>query len=491
MNSITAHLGALLLFGSALACSSAPPPPPKAAPAATALDQSFRAQVPPAAKAVELVRPEPASLQLGNGFSVWALTAPTGTLSLRVTCRIGARDNPVGKSGLAALTTRLLTEGTEHKSALELAVASESLGTSLSEASGRNASSIELEVLPRDEEQAIALLAEVIRKPAFLEKDLVRVRSEWLDDLVSQREDPGQLSWLVGYRALLGPRWGIAPNGTPADVKKLSIKDLRTFWAAHFRPERCALLAVGPISVNSIEGIAATHFGGWRPGKSAQSEPLPPISAPARTSLYIFDRPGAVQTALFVAGSAPSAHAEGHEARMVLNNLFGGLFTSRLNQNLREKNAYTYGAFSTFVGTRDWGLWAASTSVRSDVTKPALTELLAEWQGLLAAGTLQDAEIARARSDLVFRTSAHLEHTSSLLGELEEIFVNELAASYYSELPATLQGVNQDQVRKQLRYVPAQSAVIAVVGDQTQIGDLSGFSETRRAVGLQWLDGNE
>lgn len=481
----------ILACALALACSSAPPPAPKATPAPTAFDQSFRNQVPPPAKPAELVRPEPASLQLGNGFSVWALTAPAATLSLRVTCRVGARDNPAGKSGLASITTRLLTEGTEAKSALELAVAAESLGTSLNESSGRNSSSIELEVLPRDEEQAIALLAEVLRKPAFLEKELVRVRTEWLDDLISQREDPAQLSWLVGMRALLGPRWGISPSGTPNDVKKLTPKDVRSFWNNHFRPERCALLAVGPTSVGSLEGIAATHFGGWRPGKGEPAEAPPTIAAPAHTSLYVFDRPGSVQTALFVAGSAPIAYAEGHEARQVLNNLFGGLFTSRLNQNLREKNAYTYGAFSTFVATRDWGLWAASTSVRTDVTAPALTQLFAEWRGLAAQPPVTQTEIDRARADLVFHASAHLEHTSSLLEELEEIFVSELSSAYYSELPGVLAAVNQDQIAQQMRYVPNEGAVIAIVGDQSQLGDLSAFSQTRRSVGLQWLDGNE
>jgi zinc protease len=447
--------------------------------------------VPQPAQPKELVRPEPGSLQLGNGFSVWALSAPAATLSLRVTCRVGARDNPAGKSGLAAMTTRLLTEGTEQKSALDLAVAAESLGTSLLEDSSRSSSSIELEVLPKDEEQAVALLAEVLRKPVFLEKELVRVRTEWLDDLISQREDPAQLSWLVGMRALLGPRWGISPKGTPRDIKKLTAKDVRGFWNTHFRPERCALLAVGPISVGSLEGIAATHFGGWRPGKGEPTEALPAIAAPAHTALYVFDRPNAVQSALFVAGSAPIAHSEGHEARQVLNNLFGGLFTSRLNQNLREKNAYTYGAFSTFVSTRDWGLWAASTSVRTDVTAPALTQLLAEWRGLGGQPSIAQAEIDRARADLVFNASAHLEHTSSLLEELEEIFVNELASAYYSTLPGVLAAVNQDQIAQQMRYVPNEGAVIAIVGDESQLGDLSAFSQTRRAVGLQWLDGDE
>lgn len=483
----------VLLIGIGLlsACAKQAAPEVKVPAAPAPLDQGFRSQVPNPAPALPVVRPVAESVQLGNTFSVWVMPKDSGTLSLRVSCRIGARDNPQGKSGLAALTARMLTEGTEQKSALELAVASESLGATLHEGSDRNASSVELEVLPGDEEAAVALLAEVVRHPSFLEKDLVRVRSEWLDDLASQRDDPALLAWLVGYRALLGPRLGIPPNGTPSDVRDISSKDLRSFWAANWTPERCALLAVGPTSANSLEGIASSYFGSWKPGKGESGRTPAPLAAPARTTLYVFDRPDAVQTALFVAGTAPPLHAPGHEAREVLNGLFGGLFTSRLNQNLRERNAYTYGAFSTFVGTRDWGLWAAATSVRTDVTVPALSELLAEWQGLLRQGTIKEDEIARSRSDLIYKTSAHLEHTSSLLEELEEIFVNELEADYFGKLPETLAHTGAAEIGKELQYVPTQGAVIAVVGDQSKMGDLTSFAEQRRSVGLQWLDGGD
>jgi zinc protease len=251
------------------------------------------------------------------------------------------------------------------------------------------------------------------------------------------------------------------------------------------------LLAAGPSSLSAIEGAAAPLFGAWRPSKTTQRERKVTLAAPARNTVYVLDRPNAVQTALFVAGAAPRKYEPGHEARQVLNNLFGGLFTSRLNQNLREKNAYTYGAFSTFMGTRDFGFWAASTSVRTDSSEQALTEIFAEWQRLATPEGIEQAEIARAQTDLVFKVAADLEHTSALLDELEEIFVYELAADHYSNVTSALKAVTAAELALQLPHIPGGSgSVVAVVGAQSKLGDLSKFGLVR-PVGLQWLDGGE
>jgi zinc protease len=437
---------------------------------------------------VAVVRPEPQLAQLGNGFSLWAIERNSPTLSLRVSCRVGSRDNPKGRAGLAALTTRMLTEGTTAKTSLELATAAEALGTALAQNSGRDESSIEMEVLPEHEERAINLLAEVLLTPGFHEEDFLRVRAEWLDDLTVQRENPTRLAWLIGYRALLGPEHGVGSQGTPSEIRSVDSKAMRAFFSEQWRPERCALLAVGPTSTSDLEAIAGEAFGGWAPGKPRSPAAPPVLSPPGRTQTYVFDRPGSVQTSIFIAGSVPRRHEPGHEARGALNNLLGGLFTSRLNLNLREKNAYTYGAFSTLVTTQDWGLWAISTSVRNDVTRAALNEVANELNLVRTPGSVIEEELFRSKTDLIFNTSANLEHTSMLLDELQELFVYELRTDYFSTYAQLVSKLDLEQINAQLVHVPQQAHVVALVGDQRKLVDANLLDEHTRSVGLQWLD---
>lgn len=472
-----------------LACGSETPPPVTPTPPAGDIDQSFRTQRPSPLPPVPIEHPEPQLAQLGNGFSLWVIERNSPTLSLRVTCRIGSRDNPESAAGLAAITQRMLTEGTTKRSALELAISAESLGTSLRESSSRDSSSLQLEVLPEHEEQAIELLAEVLRQPAFRAEDFERVRAEWLDDLTVQRQDPTQLSWLLGYRALLGPRLGLGSQGTPSHIRKLELSRVKSFYEANWSPDRCALLAVGPTTTSNVEGVAAELFGNWQPGKPRRPEPELPLLPQGRTTVYVLDRPGSVQTAIFVAGLVPKRYEPGHEAREVLNNLFGGLFTSRLNTNLREKNAYSYGAFSSLVTTRDWGLWVISTSVETSVTAPALQEVRNELAQLRAPGSIRLDEIERARTDLSFRVSAHLEHTSSLLEELHELFVYEIDTDYFRNQSAMLNDVGLEHIASQLGHVPDRAHVIAIVGDQRKLLAQGLLDEHTRSVGLQWIDG--
>ncbi len=482
----------LLVFAGLLgACGADTQSPKTPEPAPKPLDQSFREQRPSPLPAVNVPHPEPQLMQLGNGLSLWVLERESPTLSLRLVCRVGSRDNPRGSAGLAAITNRMLTEGTKGKTALQLAVAAENLGTSLAESSGRDSSSVELEVLPEHEDAALQLLAEVVQEPAFRKEDFERVRAEWLDDLIVQRQDPTRLAWLIGYRALLGSELGIRSQGTPPSIRSLKLQEIQKFHAQLWTPDRCAVLAAGPTSTSTVEGIASEYFGGWPPGRSRFPRPPDGVSPPGRSTTYVYDRPGAVQTAIFVAGASPKRYSDGHEARQVLNNLLGGLFTSRLNTNLREEHGYTYGAFSSLVTTLDWGLWAVSTSVRTDVTAPALSEIDTELDRLVTPQNIQQQEIERARTDLAFQTSADLAHTTSLIDELEDLFVYELQTDYFSTYSERVRGIGAAEVDEQLRHVPRQARVVVLVGDQRKFASMGLLDEHTRSIGLQWIDGEK
>jgi zinc protease len=184
------------------------------------------------------------------------------------------------------------------------------------------------------------------------------------------------------------------------------------------------------------------------------------------------DRPGAVQTALFVAQRFPARSAPGHEAREVLGEIVGGLFTSRINMNLREKHAYTYGASGRPIATRAWGAFVVSSSVRTDVTAPALAEVVRELERArdpsLGAPITAD-EIGRAKADLLHTLGARLEHTSRVAQAMTALFSVDLGNDYYTRYPNLLAAIGQPELSTNAGLLTPDDLVIVLVGDRKEI----------------------
>jgi zinc protease len=194
---------------------------------------------------------------------------------------------------------------------------------------------------------------------------------------------------------------------------------------------------------------------------------------PQRARVVLVDRPGSVQSAIFCAQPFPRRDAPGHEARQVLSGVVGGLFTSRLNQNLREKNAFTYGARSQAIATRDWGAFVVSTSVETNVTGPALAEIFAELGAAKDPGKgrpIADEETARAKADLVSSLGAHLEHVDRVAGDMTTLFGLRLPPDYLSGFPATVAAVDTASVQAQAAQgLSPEKLIVVVVGDAQAI----------------------
>ncbi len=461
-------LCAMGLCGCSAQHSAAPPPQPQAKIVAVPPPASadFRAQPPPPGPGTQLVVPSPAVQTLPNGVRVFTLERPRGAVTAALVVRHGASDVPAGKSGLAALVARMLTESTKLRSSEDLADAVESLGTTLENDALRDSIRLSVQCLPDDLERALHLLAEAALQPAFLPKEFDRVKGEWLDGLRAQRQNPMRLASLAGLRALLGPELGAPVGGSLPDVEALKIGDLRDWHERWVTPRSTALVVVGPVSKERVL-IAADRSLAPLAGRSEpppRTDRTPP--EPSGTRVWLIDRPKAVQTALFVAQGMPARASAGYEARQILNNVLGGLFTSRINHNLREKNGYTYGASSTLVAARDFGALTVMTSVQTEVTGAAVREILGELtaaRGRAAARPVTPGEMERARADLVHGLGAHLETGQLLQLDLENLFVHDLSPRYYAEFSKQVASLGiADALREAERLTPDRLVIVAV-----------------------------
>jgi zinc protease len=380
---------------------------------------------------------------------------------------------PTGKSGLSALMTRMLSEGTRQKSSLQVAEAAEALGSDLGCGTGRDQAEVNLTVLPGDLEQGLTLLAEVVRFPAFAAAEFQRVRAEWIDRLVAERQNPEQLAILAGLRRLLGPRLGAPVNGALPEVEALQRHELAAMHARVFEPSRLALIVVGNVGFDQVAPLVRRLFGEWKPRVEAEPASSTPIPAPTEQRIVILDRPGAVQSVLLVAKPWPVRSAAGHEVREVLATILGGMFTSRLNRNLREQHAYTYGAGARAIATRFWGALLVSTSVKTEHTAPALEQTLLELSRAHDPGQghpLTEQEVERAKAALVSSLGASLESVERIAEDMVLLFSQDLPLDYYANYAGALSAITRRAVEKEAeeRLSPEQLLVV-VVGDMSRI----------------------
>ena len=463
----------------ASACASAPAP--KGPPSANASSgvsqsapdpQSFR-RTPPRPGAHPAVQfPTPSVKSLPNGVTLMVLPKHSAVTTLSVVVREGASSLPVGKSGLAALTARMLTEGTQLRSSLALAEASESLGSTLEADAGRDQSHVELSTLTADVRRGLELLAEVVFKPAFRPADFTRVKAEWLDGLRAERQEPSRVASLVALRSLLGPGAGAPVSGAIPDVEKLTVLDLKTFHAQHYVPASLAVIAVGDVTLAQLEPDVQRLFGQAKATASAPAAPSASPEAQPLLKILIVDRKDSVQSSIFAVQPFPKRSEPGFEAREIMSSLVGGLFTSRLNTNLRERHAYTYGVHAQALATRQWGAFYVATEVKSETTTDALGELLAELERARDAkrgAPISEAETSRARTDLMHSLGARLEHTSSLADSLGTLFAQQLASDYYTKYPALVSSIPTSEVTSQAARLTPQRLLIVIVGDRARI----------------------
>jgi zinc protease len=434
--------------------------------------ESFRLTPPKPGAHPAVQFPTPTIKTLKNGVTLLVLPKHSAVTTLSVVLREGASSLPPGKSGLAALTARMLGEGTRLRSGLALAEASESLGSTLETDAGRDESHVELSTLTTDVARGLELLAEVVFKPAFREADFTRVKGEWLDGLRAERQEPSRVASLVALRSLLGPSAGAPVSGSIPDVEKLTIAELKAFHARSYVAANLAVIAVGDVTLAQLEPDVERLFGQATGTASTPALANTTPEPPSKLKVLIVDRKDSVQSSIFAVQPFPKRSEPGFEAREIMSSLLGGLFTSRLNSNLREKHAYTYGVHGQALATRNWGAFYVATEVKSETTADSVYELLTELeraQDPKRGAPIDEQEANRARTDLMHSLGARLEHTSSLASSMATLFAQQLPNDYYSKYPAFVSSVPTSEVAAQAARLTPQRMTVVIVGDRAQI----------------------
>ncbi|HUS18965.1 MAG TPA: pitrilysin family protein [Terriglobales bacterium] len=432
--------------------------------------EGWRKSQPKPGPASKLLLPVPQQFKLDNGLTVYLVEQhKLPIVAANLVVLAGSETNPVGKPGLASFTADMLDEGTQRRSTLQIAEDLDQIGATLGSGANADSASLTFRTLKKNVDAGFDILADVALNPAFSERELERVRKTRLTQILQQKDNPGALANKVFARAVFGDKhpYGFIDLGNEAATKAMTRNDLSNFWSKGFVPGNAALVVAGDITPAEVRSLATKYFGQW---KGTAPEPRTPEAAPNVTrNIIIVDKPGSPQTQLRVGAPGIARSNADYVAIDVMNTTLGGLFSSRINMNLREKNGYSYGAFSRFFARRGPGPFYVGTGVRTDVTAPAVKEIFSELDRMVNTEVTSE-ELSTAKDSIARSLPGNFETTPSAAGSISELFVYSLPLDYYRALPSRIQAITAADVKTAAgKYIKPGSMVVVGVGDRAKI----------------------
>ena len=408
---------------------------------------------------------------LGNGMTL--IVAPTHKLpvvSVIAVIEAGAVCDPVGREGLAALTAAMLPEGTASMDGETLALRFERLGASVSTSADWDVATAGLTVTRPHLEDALALFADMLTAPSFPSRELERLKAERMAELLQLRTEPRGLADEMTARFAYAPesRYARPEGGTPTSVAAIEARDVGELYSARYRAGGTTLVVAGDVTIDEATKLAKDAFRGWSGGAPS---PVRVVDAPtaAPRGVHIIAKTDAPQSELRIAHvGIPRLHPDYFRV-VVMNAVLGGLFSSRINLNLRERNAFTYGAHSEFEWRRGAGPFVVSTAVASDVTAAAAREILSEIDRIRAEPIGED-ELTLATSYLSGVFPIRYETTTAIATAIANLVLYGLADDYFDSYRSKIQAVTaKDVLEAARRHLDPGRLRLTVVGDPATI----------------------
>lgn len=411
--------------------------------------------------------------RLSNGITL--VVAPVHRLpivSVIAVIDAGAVCDPMGREGLAALVAAMLAEGTATMDGEALALRFERLGASFGASADWDVGVASMTVTRSHLSDALALFAETLTAPSFPGRELERLKAERLAELLQLRTEPRGLADEMMAHFVYAPesRYARPMAGGAAAVEAIVAREVGELYAARYRAGGTTIVMAGDVAADDATALLEEAFGLW--GGSAPA-PIAVVDAPSpgARGVHVVSKPDAPQSEIRVAHvGIPRVHPDYFRV-VVMNAVLGGLFSSRINLNLRERNAYTYGARSEFDWRRAAGPFIVSTAVASDVTAAATREILGEIDRMRSE-PIAEEELTLATSFLSGVFPIRYETTAAIATALANLVVYGLDDSYFDTYRANVQSVTTtDVLEAAQRHLHPERLRVVVVGDPARIAE--------------------
>jgi zinc protease len=433
-----------------------------------------KGKVPVSTQVLKIALPKPAEADLPNGLRLMVLEdrrLPQINFQILIPGAGGYYD-PADHQGLAQFTAALMREGTTTRTSAQLSQQLEVMAANLTVGAG--VSGLEATVngscLSDQIDRLLDITADVLLHPAFSDEELTRYRQRTRTALIQQRANPGFLAQEMFQRVIYGSHPASRISPTAASLDKTTRDALAAFHRTRYVPDRAAMAISGDISMAEARKLVEARLGAWK----KSGTPVAGATEPERVTgsrIYFIARPNSVQTNLIVGGPGIERTNPDYDKVQVMNRILGGGPTGRLFIHLREEKGYTYGIGSGFSAPAHRGDWAAQTSVRTEVTDPALRDLLAEI-AQMRDEPVTDDELADAKRAMVASFALSLESPPALLNYYVTRWRYGLPADYWDRYADRVNAITKADVQAMARkyFVPGSQQIVAV-GDAVKVAE--------------------
>lgn len=410
--------------------------------------------------------PSLTTLQVGNG-TVRAIDLPGQPYAaLRLVQPSGAVAEPTGRLGAASLTAESLEDGVAGNSSLPPQL--ERFGAEWYANVTWDSMITGLDAPVKRLESVTSLFAEALRTPALRDSDILRRREQLVERFTLEVSMPNVLAGRAMGRRLFQGRYADPLGGTPAALAELTPDAVREFHTRSVAAAAGTLIVVGDLADVDLQAIGKAVFGDAEPATVPEPRPVPASDSPA-PSVLVIDRPDSVQSALVVgqrvAGRAeidlPSAEG--------MSDVLGGMFTSRLNNELRERRGCTYGVHSGYDLRRDAGVFQVRSQVDGPTTAASLATIVSEVSWLRAQG-VTEAELSTVRESNTVGLPVTYATPGALAGAVVTMVVHQLPEDYVDQQRAGFEALTEESLNTAARELLHPTDMVAVIaGDAEQI----------------------
>lgn len=416
--------------------------------------------------------PAPFVLTLSNGVELLAVPRPgSGLFAGELVSAGGVGALPAGKAGLATLALRLLGSGAGGLDASAFAAAVEQLGATIEATPDRYSTRVSVQGLSSRLGPTLDRFADVILRPNLTPADFEREKALLLAAIEARADNPRTVASVVARARIFGREHpsGVALDGYAATVAGIEHAEVAPALAALLHPARTRFVFAGDFEPEKLRAELERRFADWR-GDDGDVAEAPALAEPPEGRLILVDRPGAAQTMIVLMRPLPPAEDVDRATRACVETLFGRSFTSRLNQNLRERNKYTYGAGCRLRQEGGQHVLMASSAVHTPVTAAALSEFQKEFAAL-ASGDVTADELEKARETVRARVVGNVETTSDVASTFAGLLDQHRAPGALRADLAALDQVTLDGANTLAKsgLFDWKSLQIVLVGDRTAI----------------------
>jgi zinc protease len=411
---------------------------------------------------------------LSNGLKIVVAerhSAPVVNFSLLVDS--GYAGDPANAPGTASFEQRMLEEGTPTRDSLTIGEELESLSANFNASANLDWSLVNLNTLKVNMDKALDIYADLILHPAFPQKEFERLQKDRLAAIQREKVTPRSMALRVVPVLLYGKGHPYAVpltgTGTEASVRAMTRRDLAAFHDTWFKPNNATLLIVGDTTLAEVKPKLETLFAGWKQG-AVPGKTVPNVPQPEKNAVYLIDRPGSGQSIIFGAQLAPPRNNPDDIAMRVVNEVFGGTFSSRINMNLREDKHWSYGVFSFLPDTRGQRPYLSLSPVQTDKTKESLAELVKEYHNIAGGKPISAEELKDAQNNDTLGLPGSFETVQQLARAYSDILEYDLPDDYYNTFTQKVLALIPEGANATAkRLVLPDHLIWVVVGDMSKV----------------------